>query len=46
MPAALTMKTTLLARKRNDDVIRLKATDLDILIETKYSLSLRKSFWL
>jgi galactokinase len=27
----------LLARKRNDDVIRLKATDLDILIETKYS---------
>ena len=37
MPAALTMKTTLLARKRNDDIIRLKATDLDIMVETKIS---------
>ncbi len=37
MPAALTMKTTLMARKRNDDVIRLKATDLDIMVETKVS---------
>lgn len=33
-PAALTMKTTIIARKRDDDVIRLKATDLDILVET------------
>ena len=37
MPAALTMKTTIVARKRNDDVIRLKATDLDLLIETTIS---------
>lgn len=37
MPAALEMKTTLLARKRNDDVIRLKATDLDITVETTVS---------
>lgn len=35
MPAALTMKTTLIARKRKDDIIRLKATDLDIIVETK-----------
>ncbi len=34
MPAALTMKTTIIARKRNDDVIRLKATDLDLMVET------------
>lgn len=34
MPAALTMKTTIIARKRNDNVIRLKATDLDFVIET------------
>ncbi len=34
MPAALTMKTTIIARKRNDNVIRLKATDLDLLVET------------
>lgn len=34
MPAALTMKTTIIARKRNDDVIRLKATDLDLIVET------------
>ena len=37
MPAALTMKTTLIARKRNDDIIRLKATDLDIMVETRIS---------
>ncbi len=37
MPAALTMKTTIVARKRDDDIIRLKATDLDILVETKIS---------
>ena len=36
-PAALTMKTTIVARKRNDDIIRLKATDLDIVVETKIS---------
>ena len=34
-PAALTMKTTIIARKREDDIIRLKATDLDILVEAK-----------
>ena len=37
MPAALTMKTTIAARKRNDDIIRLKATDLDLLVETNIS---------
>ena len=37
MPAALTMKTTLVARKRNDDKIRLRATDLDIMVETNVS---------
>ncbi len=37
MPAALTMKTTIIARKRDDDVIRLKATDLDLLVETTIS---------
>ncbi len=37
LPAALTMKTTILARKRDDDVLRLKATDLDIVVETKIS---------
>ena len=34
-PAALTMKTTIIARKRDDDIIRLKATDLDIIVEAK-----------
>lgn len=34
-PAALTMNTTIVARKRDDDIIRLKATDLDILVEAK-----------
>ncbi len=34
MPAALTMKTTIVARKRKDNIIRLKATDLDILVKT------------
>ena len=33
LPAALTMKTTIVARKRTDNIIRLKATDLDILVE-------------
>ncbi len=32
-PAALTMKTTIVARKRSDNIIRLKATDLDIMVE-------------
>lgn len=36
MPAALTMNTTIIARKRDDNVIRLKATDLDILVDTTY----------
>ena len=33
LPAALTMKTTIIARKREDNKLRLKATDLDILVE-------------
>jgi len=37
MPAALTMKTTIVARKRDDDIIRMKATDLDIIVEVKIS---------
>lgn len=32
-PAALTMSTTIIMRKRNDNVIRLKATTLDVLLE-------------
>ncbi len=36
-PAALTMKTTIVARKRTDDIIRLKATDLDVMVETTVS---------
>ena len=32
-PAALTMNTTIVVRKRNDNVIRLKATDLDVIVE-------------
>ncbi|MBR5218464.1 MAG: galactokinase [Clostridia bacterium] len=32
-PAALTMGTTLVARKRNDNIIRMRATDLDITVE-------------
>ncbi len=34
LPVALSMKTTLLARKRNDRILRLKATDLDGVVET------------
>lgn len=37
MPAALGMGTTIVAKKRYDDIIRLKATDLDIVVETKIS---------
>lgn len=36
LPAALTMNTTVVVRKRDDNVIRLKATDLDIVVETTY----------
>ncbi len=36
-PAALTMKTTIVVRKRNDNIIRLKATDLDELVEADIS---------
>ena len=36
LPAALTMNTTVVVRKRDDKVIRLKATDLDIVVETTY----------
>ena len=32
-PAALTMSTTIIMRKRNDNTIRLKATTLDVLLE-------------
>ena len=32
-PAALTVKTTIVVRKRNDNIIRLKATDLDTIVE-------------
>ncbi|MBE7049188.1 MAG: galactokinase [Ruminococcaceae bacterium] len=32
-PAALKMNTTVLARKRDDDIIRLKATDLENIVE-------------
>ena len=36
-PAALTMKTTIIARKRDDSIIRLKATDLDTIVEADIS---------
>ena len=32
-PAALTMKTTIVMRPRDDKTIRLKATDLDVIVE-------------
>ncbi len=37
LPAALTMKTTVIARKRKDDIIRMRATDLDVCVETSIS---------
>ena len=37
MPVALTMNTTIVAKKRDDDIIRLKATDLDFVVETTVS---------
>lgn len=36
-PAALKMATTIVARKRDDGKIRLKATDLDVLVEADIS---------
>ncbi len=36
-PAALTMQTTIIARKRDDNIIRLKATDLDGIVEAEIS---------
>ena len=33
LPAALTMGTILLARKRNDNILSLAATDLDVVVE-------------
>ena len=36
-PAALKMATTIAARKRNDGIIRLKATDLDVMVEAEIS---------
>ncbi len=36
-PAALKMATTIVARKRNDGIIRLKATDLDVMVEAEVS---------
>ncbi|MBE7025775.1 MAG: galactokinase [Ruminococcaceae bacterium] len=32
-PAAITLGTTIVARKRNDTIIRMRATDLDVLVE-------------
>ena len=32
-PAALTMATTIIARKRDDSIVRMKATDLDGIVE-------------
>lgn len=34
-PAALTMQNTIIVRKRNDNIIRLKATSLDMLVEAE-----------
>ena len=36
-PAALKMKTTIIMRKRDDNIIRLKATDLDGIVEADIS---------
>ena len=32
-PAALTMRTVIAFRERNDDIIKMAATDLDVLVE-------------
>ncbi len=32
-PAAITLGTTIIARKRDDQIIRMRATDLDVLVE-------------
>lgn len=34
-PAALTMQNTIAVRKRNDNIIRLKATSLDVMVEAE-----------
>lgn len=36
-PAALTMKTTIIYRKRSDNIIRMQATDLDVKVEADIS---------
>ncbi len=33
LPAAITLGTTIIARKREDSIIRMRATDLDVLVE-------------
>lgn len=33
LPAAITLGTTIIARKREDNLIRMRATDLDVLVE-------------
>lgn len=33
LPAAITLGTTIIARKREDGIIRMRATDLDVLVE-------------
>ncbi|MBR5542654.1 MAG: galactokinase [Oscillospiraceae bacterium] len=48
LPMALGMKTTLIARRRRDNVLRLKATDLDVTVETdieKIEELCGKLFW-
>ncbi len=37
LPAALKMRTAIIARKRDDDIIRMCATDLDVTVEAKIS---------
>ena len=34
-PAAITMDTTVIARKRNDDTVRFHATDLDVRVKAQ-----------
>lgn len=36
-PAALEMGTTIVCRKRNDNILRLRATDLDVVVEADIS---------
>ncbi len=37
LPAAITLGTTIIARKRDDNIIRMRATDLDVLVEADLS---------